>query len=96
MDPVTQLWDCFALGVPLCFLHNLLPNVAPISNVDTDPDSIDAENSKAAKKAIVHFAMAIGNNPDLFDTTEQFTATQLLDRSTTEGFVKVRVLTHDS
>ncbi|KAL5485136.1 CDC24 [Sanghuangporus weigelae] len=89
VDPVTQLWDCFALGVPLCFLHNLLPNVAPINNVETDPESIDAQNSKAAKKAIVHFAMAIGNNPDLFDTSEQFTATQVLDRSTTDGFVKV-------
>ncbi|EJD03053.1 uncharacterized protein FOMMEDRAFT_20220 [Fomitiporia mediterranea MF3/22] len=89
VDPVTQLWDCFALGVPLCFLHNLLPNVTPITIVDTDPASIDPENSKAAKKAIVHFAMAIGGIPDLYDSTEQFTATQLLDRSTTEGFVKV-------
>ena len=23
-DPVTQLWDCFALGVSLCYLFNLL------------------------------------------------------------------------
>jgi len=24
-DPVTQLWDCFALGIPLCYIFNLLP-----------------------------------------------------------------------
>ena len=89
VDPVTQLWDCFALGVPLCFLHNLLPNVSPITNIDTNPASIDPRDSKAAKKAIVHFAMAIGGNTELYDSTDQFTATQVLDRSTTEGFVKV-------
>ena len=90
VDPVTQLWDCFALGVPLVFLHNLLPNVNQITNVDTDPASIDPDNGRAIKKAIVHFAMAIGNT-DLYDQTEQFTATQLLDRSSTEGFVKVSI-----
>lgn len=89
VDPVTQLWDCFALGVPLCFLHNLLPNVTPIASIDTDPASIDVDNGKAVKKAIVHFAMAISNNPELNDTTEQFIATQLLDRRSTDGFVKV-------
>ena len=32
-DPVTQLWDVFALGVPLCYLYNLLPSAsAPISS----------------------------------------------------------------
>ncbi|THH09802.1 hypothetical protein EW145_g1760 [Phellinidium pouzarii] len=88
VDPVTQLWDCFALGVPLCFLHNLLPNAPQITSVETNPDSIDMQNSKAIKKAIVHFAMAIGNT-DIYDQADQFTATQLLDRSSTNGFVKV-------
>lgn len=87
-DPVTQVWDCFALGVPLCFLHNLLPGVAPITNINTNPASVDPSDEKAIKKAILHFAMAIGNT-DLYDQTEQFRATQLLDRSSTEGFVKV-------
>ncbi|KAI5120645.1 hypothetical protein M0805_007982 [Coniferiporia weirii] len=87
IDPVTQLWDCFALGVPLCFLHNLLPNVTQIPGVDTDPDAIDPQNDKAIKKAIVHFAMTVGNT-DIYDQTDRFTATQLLDRSSTEGFVK--------
>ena len=86
-DPVTQVWDCFALGTPLCFLHNLLPNVVPITSVKTDPSSVDPTDEKAVKKAIIHFAMAIGNT-DLYDQTEQFRATQLLDRSSTEGFVK--------
>ena len=89
-DPVTQLWDCFALGAPLCFLYNLLPDVAPISNIETNPETIDPTDEKAVKKAIVHFAMAIGR-AGLYDQSEQFRATQLLDRSSTEGFVKVRV-----
>lgn len=88
-DPVTQLWDCFALGVPLCFLYNLLPNVSPISSIDTNPEAIDPADEKSIKKAIVHFAMAIANSTDLFDQSEQFRATQLLDRKSTEGFVKV-------
>lgn len=33
--------------------------------------------------------MAIGNT-DLFDQSDQFRATQLLDRGSTDGFVKVR------
>ncbi|TDL24156.1 hypothetical protein BD410DRAFT_802027 [Rickenella mellea] len=87
-DPVTQLWDCFALGVPLCFLHNLLPGVSPITIINCDPASIDPTDEKAVKKAILHFAMAVSNT-DLVDQTEQFRATQLLDRTSTEGFVKV-------
>ena len=75
---------------PIPFLYNLLPDVAPISNIETNPETIDPTDEKAVKKAIVHFAMAIGR-AGLYDQSEQFRATQLLDRSSTEGFVKVRV-----
>ena len=87
-DPVTQLWDCFSLGVPLCYLHNLMPGTNPISQVNTDPEAVDTEDGRAIKKAIVHFAMAISQT-DLVDQNDQFRATQLLNRESTEGFVKV-------
>lgn len=70
------------MGTPLCFLHNLLPNVHPIANVDPT-------DKKANQKAIIFFAMAI-NNTDLAGETDQFRVTELLDRKSTEGLVKVR------
>lgn len=85
-DPVTQLWDCFALGVPLCYLFNLLP--APFSpiNIDTDPKSFDATNEKTKKRSIALFSMQIKQ----LEGCEQFTVTELWDRNSTDGFVKVR------
>lgn len=87
-DPVTQLWDCFALGVPLCYLFNLLP--APITpiNVNTVPDQFDVSNEKDKKRAIALFSMQIKQLEDC----EQFTVTDLYNRDSTDGFVKVRFL----
>jgi hypothetical protein len=57
-DVVYTLWDCFALGTPLCFLYNLLhlPGVEPIQR-STDPAFIEMDNPKektiAAKKFIL-------------------------------------------
>lgn len=87
-DPVNQLWDCFALGVPLCFLFNLLPGEHSIDNINTLPENFDPSDEKLVKKAILHFAMAITKSP-VFDKTDHFLATQLLDRKSTDGFVKV-------
>lgn len=90
VDPVTQLWDCFALGIPLCFLHNLLPGVTPIANIDTNPEAVDPSNGRTIKNAIVHFAMALNNTGIYESESDRFRATELLDRSSTEGLVKVR------
>ncbi|KLO18354.1 hypothetical protein SCHPADRAFT_899755 [Schizopora paradoxa] len=87
-DPVNQLWDCFALGVPLCFLFNLLPHENSIDNINTTPENFDPSDEKLVKKAILHFAMAIAKS-EVFDKTDHFLATQLLDRKSTDGFVKV-------
>ena len=65
-----------------------MPGVNPISQINTDPEMVDPEDERANKKAIVHFAMAISQT-DLVDQNDQFRATQLLNRDTTEGFVKV-------
>lgn len=82
-EPVTQLWDCFALGVPLCFLFNLLPAVQPI---DVDTASFDPTDNRIRKRAIAQFAM----NVQRLEGCGTFTVTDLWDRNSTDGFVKVR------
>ncbi|KZT19918.1 hypothetical protein NEOLEDRAFT_1076967 [Neolentinus lepideus HHB14362 ss-1] len=83
-DPVTQLWDCFALGFPLCYIFNLLPPpIAPIA-IDTDPASVDVNNKSAKKRAIALFAMQLRQVPEC----EQFTVTDLWERHSNDGFVK--------
>ena len=86
-DPVTQLWDCFALGVPLCFLYNLIPTVQPLV-VDCDASSFDPSNEKARKRAIAMFAMGLNS----IEGCGTFMVMDLWDRDSTDGFVKVRHL----
>ena len=85
-DPVTQLWDVFALGVPLCYLYNLLPQSAstPIA-VETDVHSFDPSNERTKKHAIALFAINVKQVPGC----EGFTVRDLWDRNSTDGFVKV-------
>ncbi|KAH9942292.1 uncharacterized protein BXZ73DRAFT_97707 [Epithele typhae] len=83
-DPVTQLWDVFALGVPLCFLFNLLPSVPPIA-VETDVHSFDPANERAKKHAIALFSI----NLKQVQSCEGFTVRDIYDRNSTDGFVKV-------
>ncbi|KAI0087958.1 hypothetical protein BDY19DRAFT_891887 [Irpex rosettiformis] len=82
-DIVHQLWDCFALGVPLCYLFNLLPNVTPI---DIDVANFDPTNDRTRKRAIALFAM---NVKGLDLGSETFTVTDLWNRESNDGFVKV-------
>ena len=85
-DPVTQLWDVFALGVPLCYLFNLLPSASAPIAVDTDVHSFDASNERTKKHAIALFAI----NVKQVSNCEGFTVRDLWDRNSTDGFVKVR------
>ncbi|KAF8552506.1 hypothetical protein OG21DRAFT_1511371 [Imleria badia] len=85
-DPVTQLWDCFTLGIPLCFLFNLLPPpTRPIAEISTDPATFDVSNEKEKKRAIAKFAMRLSE----IDNCERFTVSDLWDRHSTDGLVKV-------
>ncbi|KZT71056.1 hypothetical protein DAEQUDRAFT_666975 [Daedalea quercina L-15889] len=83
-DPVTQLWDCFVLGYPLCYLFNLLPDSFRRIDVHADPASFD-NTEKAKKRAIILFA---GRIPEI-EGCEGFTVSELLDRNSTDGLVKV-------
>ena len=85
-DPVTQLWDVFALGVPLCYLYNLLPSASAPISVDTDVLAFDPTNERTKKHAIALFAMNVKQVPNC----EGFTVRDLWDRNSTDGFVKVR------
>lgn len=85
-DPVTQVWDCFTLGIPLCFLFNLLPlPTRPIAEISTDPATFDLSNEKEKKRAIAKFAMRLSE----IDNCERFTVSDLWDRHSTDGLVKV-------
>ncbi|OAX44139.1 hypothetical protein K503DRAFT_545306 [Rhizopogon vinicolor AM-OR11-026] len=84
-DPVTQLWDCFSLGISLCFLYELLPGRTNPPTVKTDPAVFDVSNERAKKHAIAVFVMNIKN----LDNCEQFTVTDLWERHSTDGLVKV-------
>ncbi|EMD37491.1 hypothetical protein CERSUDRAFT_114133 [Gelatoporia subvermispora B] len=84
-DPVTQLWDCFILGVPLCFLFNLLPEPYTPINIDTDPTSLDLDSEKTKKRAVALFSMQLKQ----IEGCEQFTVTELLDRNSSDGLIKV-------
>ncbi|KAA1471718.1 hypothetical protein DENSPDRAFT_880711 [Dentipellis sp. KUC8613] len=84
-DPVTQLWDCFALGTPLCYLYNLLPPPAKPIAIETDPSSVEIHSERTKKRAIALFAMQVKQ----LEQAEQFTVTDLWDRNSTDGLVKV-------
>jgi cell division control protein 24 len=82
-DPVSQLWDCFATGIPLCYLFNLLPNIEKEIECDTDPAKFDnAERTK--KHAVAKFIIATHKMSPV-----GLTVTDFVDRNSTDGFVKV-------
>ncbi|TFY68786.1 hypothetical protein EVJ58_g791 [Rhodofomes roseus] len=83
-DPVTQLWDCFVLGFPLCYLFNLLPDTVKRIDVDAEPSSF-SDTEKAKKRAVLLFAMRI---PEI-EGCEGFTVSEFVDRNSTDGLVKV-------
>jgi cell division control protein 24 len=99
-DPVTQLWDCLALGAPLCALYNMLPiqwidpslpvegNPGPRQiTVNYDPATFDASNEKDKKKAIMSFMIKAF---DHFPECERFNLTEIAgSRESSDGFTKV-------
>ncbi|KAI0268625.1 hypothetical protein BC834DRAFT_866447 [Gloeopeniophorella convolvens] len=90
-EVVNTVWDCFALGIPLCYLFNLLPPPMQPIDIDTDPRSVDFDNERAKKRAIALFSMGIKQ----LNHGDQFTVTDLWDRTNSDGFVKVvNVVTH--
>ncbi|KAJ7096355.1 hypothetical protein C8R44DRAFT_843754 [Mycena epipterygia] len=93
-DPVTQLWDLFSLGVPLCFIFDQLPEEGgfnKINHSEFNQDQYDANPDRAKKHAIALFAMQIRTDKvtQNIPGCELFTVTDLWDRNSTDGLVKV-------
>jgi cell division control protein 24 len=90
-EVVNTVWDCFALGTPLCYLFNLLPGPITPIDIKTDPRSVEVDNERAKKRAIALFAIQVKQ----LNHGEQFTVTDLWDRTHSDGFVKVvNTVTH--
>jgi cell division control protein 24 len=95
-DTVTQLWDLFSYGIPLCYIFDQLPDEGgfnKINNSEFDPEKYEANPDRAKKHAIALFAMQI-RTPKVEQTIpgcELFTVTDLWDRNSTDGLVKVRI-----
>ncbi|KAG6840690.1 hypothetical protein C0991_005049 [Blastosporella zonata] len=93
-DPVTQLWDLFSFGIPLCYIFDRLPpeqGFTKINNSEFNQDEYDANPDKPKKRAIALFAMQIRTNKvtQAIQGCEEFTVTDLWDRNSTDGLVKV-------
>ncbi|TFK44203.1 hypothetical protein BDQ12DRAFT_660997 [Crucibulum laeve] len=93
-DPVTQLWDLFSLGIPLCYIFDQLPAEAgfsKINNSEFNQEKYEANPDRAKKHAIALFAMQIRTDKVVQNIPgcELFTVTDLWDRNSTDGLVKV-------
>ena len=91
-DPVSQLWDLFTYGIPLCYIFDQLPDdFNKINSSEFDPQKYESHPEREKKRAIALFAMQIRsdkvaqNIPDC----ELFTVTDLYDRRSNDGLVKV-------
>ncbi|CAE6398073.1 unnamed protein product [Rhizoctonia solani] len=91
-DPVRQLWDLLALGVPLCILYNAQPRVEPLQ-IDCSVTGMERKlpNNKHAKHATAFFIMGLkqlAESGELRAQPEMFTVSELFGNNT-NGFVKV-------
>ncbi|KAG7446508.1 uncharacterized protein BT62DRAFT_1005801 [Guyanagaster necrorhizus] len=89
-DPVTQLWDLFSLGIPLCYIFDQLPDdFEKINNSQFDEAQYEANPDRAKKRAIALFIMRAGDAQKKLPGCELFTVTDLWNRESTDGLVKV-------
>ncbi|PPQ65428.1 hypothetical protein CVT26_000080 [Gymnopilus dilepis] len=93
-DPVTQLWDLFSMGTPLCYIFDQLPAEAGfkrINNSSFNQEKYDTNPDREKKHAIALFAMQIRGDKvtQAIPGVESFTVTDLWDRNSTDGLVKV-------
>lgn len=82
-DPVTQLWQCFRLGSPLCALFNTMN---PDVELPVNPDA-NRSNANACKAQVMKFIIALKEKLG-WDSDDIFTVSQLY-LNDTNGFVKV-------
>ncbi|KAJ7827589.1 Dbl homology domain-containing protein, partial [Mycena leptocephala] len=94
MDPITQLWDLFSLGIPLYYIFDLLPEedgFTKINHSQFNQEQYTANPDRAKKRAIALFAMQLRTKKfeQKIPACETFTVTDLWGRNSTDGFLKV-------
>ncbi|KAL0956698.1 hypothetical protein HGRIS_002821 [Hohenbuehelia grisea] len=89
-DPVTQIWDVFALGQPLCYLYNKLSGYEFYDPIDL-AGFAELPPEKALKRAIALFSMRVKKMLDAhaIEGCEIFAVRDVLDRESTDGLVRV-------
>jgi hypothetical protein len=88
-DHVNLLWTCFAQGLSLIHLHDLIPGIDPLGR-GFNESALEKwlEDSKLQQHAVAMFSMAL---PQLEPKLSSFKVTDLWnDRSSLDGFMKVR------
>ncbi|KAE9402996.1 hypothetical protein BT96DRAFT_990639 [Gymnopus androsaceus JB14] len=92
MDPVTQLWDVFSLGISLCFIFDLLAEDKGLTKLDNSKfiSKYEPNPDRAKMLGIIMFAMKLTSETiaHFIPDCEPFAVTDLLDRSSSDGFVK--------
>jgi cell division control protein 24 len=94
IDPIIQLWDLFSLGIPLCYIFDLLPEEDGFPKINYSEFNQDANPDHAKTRAIALFAMQLRTDhfKQKIPDSKPFTVTDLWDRDSTGGFLKVCVL----
>ncbi|KDR69767.1 hypothetical protein GALMADRAFT_255550 [Galerina marginata CBS 339.88] len=93
-DPVSQLWDLFSFGAPLCYIFDQLPSergFRKLNNSSFGQEQYNTNPDRTRKRAIVLFAMQILGPivKEEIPGCDPFTVTDLWDRSSTNGLLKV-------
>ncbi|KAJ6536236.1 Dbl homology domain-containing protein [Mycena capillaripes] len=91
IDPITELWDLFSLGTPLCYIFDLLPEGDGFPKINYSEFDPDANPDRAKFHAIALFAMQIHSDHFMnkIPDSEPFAITDLMDRTSTDRFLKV-------
>ena len=92
LDVVSQLWQTFAFGVPLCALFNLLGDPKIIDIGAPDIGNLQNLSMNDRKRAIAKFIMAIGTLEDDGRPDNAFptlSITEVVGLQDTNGFVKL-------
>jgi cell division control protein 24 len=92
-DPVSHLWDCFCVGLPLCYLYNRVIGTLPRRHAPLDVDReqtitqslLEAERAKT--EAVAMFCMGVTElNPEWSLGVSDI----VNDRVSLDGFMKVK------
>ena len=94
MDPVTQLWELFSIGISLCYIFDQLPAEAGfprINHSEYNQETYESNPDREKKRAIALFVMQIRSEQVIqaIPECEPFMVRDIWDRDSTDGFVKV-------